>query len=635
MIVQNIWGLLLLLSIPLLVVIYVIKQEHKERSVSSTYLWHLSERFLKKRMPIKRLSGLLAFLLQLAILALLALSATQPAVRMGQIFGHIVVIDASASMQTEQDGVTRFEAAVAETKKLAKSGLCSSMTIIFASDTPSCPVMGGSAQEALYALDEAVCGYGGCDLYETMNLVREAYARMGSAKVTFYTDTEYADVENVEVVDMRRGEKNVAVTGLTHTADRFTGTLVSYGEDREVTVGLFIDGKIADTRTVSCVNGVPATVVFDSDVSSFKEATLRFDLEDALEADNSYSVMGKRAETVSVLVTGTETLFFETGFAALGNCDVTVKESYDTADDGAYDLYIFSGNVPKGDSFPKKGMSIGFAQANAVDDRHYEGTLLGTLNVRMRWVFDEGLVPKYMKMMEIDPLMEGLETAMADVYVRAALACHEMDNYYYYNSTRGDYLASISSSGYQWAPVCGFAKYGGSAIAACGRVLGNGSRQYLFMFPLSESNLAMTPAFMILLENACRLASAPSIPQTCYAVGEAVEITLKHNAEDALVVQPDGTKIDLLRQKTSFIPTQPGIHTLTYDHNKQSREASFFVHIAAEEYETYRAESIYLSKTAERSEAGELLYDPMLPLMAVILSALLIFEWGYHYRGKY
>ena len=54
MILSNLWGLLLLLAIPVLILIYIIKRENRERAVSGTYLWHLSERFLKKRLPIKR-----------------------------------------------------------------------------------------------------------------------------------------------------------------------------------------------------------------------------------------------------------------------------------------------------------------------------------------------------------------------------------------------------------------------------------------------------------------------------------------------------------------------------------------------------------------------------------------------------
>ena len=171
MIFPNLWGLLLLLAIPVLILIYVIKREYRERAVSDTYLWRLSEKFLKKRLPIKRASVFPIFLLQLIILSLFAVSAMQPAMTIGQFSGKIVVIDASASMLTEVDGVSRFDAAVAEAKDIAESGLCPSMTVIIASDTPSCPVMGGSMSEALDALDNAACGYGGIDLYETMKLV--------------------------------------------------------------------------------------------------------------------------------------------------------------------------------------------------------------------------------------------------------------------------------------------------------------------------------------------------------------------------------------------------------------------------------------------------------------------------------
>ena len=636
MILENLWGLLLLLSIPVLILIYIIKQEHKERRVSSTYLWHLSERFLKKRLPIKRLTSLIAFMLQLTLLALLAFSATRPAVALGQVSGHIVVIDASASMQTEQDGVTRFEAAVAEVKAIAESGLCSSMTVIIASDTPACPVMGGSVNEAVNALEDVSCSFGGCDLYGTMKLVREAYARMGSAKVTFYTDTTYEDVENVTVVDMRRDEKNVAITSLTHAGGEFEGTLVSFGEDREVTVGLYLDGTIVDTRTVACLDGETATVTFDHDTHAFKEATLRFELADALPLDNSYSVMGKQSETVSVLVTGTETLFFETGFAALGNCDVTVKEEYERSDDGAYDLYIFSGNVPKRDSFPRKGMTIGFAQSEDFSSHiniggglrpsrpvHGDGVLLGDVNVHHSSIYEYGLNITYGPLLTVDPLLEGMEDALTEVYVRNTLVCADLD----------DLHTLVNPSRFAWTSVLEPLERSNSV--ACRRILSSGHRQYLFLFPLSESNLPMTPAFIMLLENACKLASAPSIPQTRYAVGETVEITLRDQAKDPVMQAPDETKTELKVKAPTFIPSIPGIHTLTYDYNKQTREASFFVHIPVAEYETYSAQTLYLSKTYVPNTEGEMLSNTMLPLIAVILTALLLFEWGYHYRGKY
>ena len=610
MILENLWGLLLLLSIPLLIVIYIIKQDHKERTVSSTYLWHLSEKFLKKRLPIKRITSLTAFLLQLAILTLLALSATQPAVSLGQISGQIVIIDASASMQTELDGVTRFDAAVAKVKALAQSGVCSSMTVIIASDTPACIVTGGSTSQALSALERASCGYGGCDIYESMRLAREAYAHMGTAKVTLYTDTQYAEVENVSVVDMNRGEVNVAITALTHMGGTFEGTLTSYGEDRDVTVGLSVDGVVVDTALVSLVDGQPTQVKFTNQPSRFGLATLFFDIEDGLAQDNAYSVVGKSTEKASVLVVGTDTLFFEEGFSALGNCDVTLEEQYDTAYEGNYDLYLFNGCVPEKDIFPKNGITLGFTQLGVqyrlLDDIQTPGGARGHGNAIVHSFLRDDLT--------VDPLMEGVDNALMDVYIRK------------YVDT---YIAPTVTPA--WTPLLGVSSRYPMGLV---RELRSGARHYLFLFPISETNLAMTPAFLMILNNAVTLALPPSLPQKAYAVGETVEMTLKKKAENPAIKQPDGTLTTLHGESPTFVATKPGLYALTYDLNNQSREAAFFVHIPILEYETYSTDTVYFSKPLETSAKDKLLSSSMLPWIAVILSALLVFEWGYHYRGK-
>lgn len=63
-------GLLGLLGIPVLILIYVIKSKYTEQTIASTYLWELSEKFLKKRKPVSKLTGILTLILQmLAVIA--------------------------------------------------------------------------------------------------------------------------------------------------------------------------------------------------------------------------------------------------------------------------------------------------------------------------------------------------------------------------------------------------------------------------------------------------------------------------------------------------------------------------------------------------------------------------------------
>ncbi|MCM1394388.1 MAG: BatA domain-containing protein, partial [[Eubacterium] siraeum] len=64
-------GLLGLLGIPIIILIYIIKSKYTEQTIASTYLWTLSEKFLKKRKPISKITGIITLILQtLSVLVL-------------------------------------------------------------------------------------------------------------------------------------------------------------------------------------------------------------------------------------------------------------------------------------------------------------------------------------------------------------------------------------------------------------------------------------------------------------------------------------------------------------------------------------------------------------------------------------
>lgn len=65
-------GFLGLLAIPVLILIYIIKNKYTEQVVASTYLWTLSERFLKRKNPVNKITGIISLILQ--ILAVTAIS---------------------------------------------------------------------------------------------------------------------------------------------------------------------------------------------------------------------------------------------------------------------------------------------------------------------------------------------------------------------------------------------------------------------------------------------------------------------------------------------------------------------------------------------------------------------------------
>ena len=71
-------GLLGLIGIPILIIIYIIKQKYTEQTIASTYIWTLSEKFLKRRNPFSRITGLISLILQILAITLVSLAIAHP-----------------------------------------------------------------------------------------------------------------------------------------------------------------------------------------------------------------------------------------------------------------------------------------------------------------------------------------------------------------------------------------------------------------------------------------------------------------------------------------------------------------------------------------------------------------------------
>ena len=116
------FGLLGLIGIPVLIVIYIIKSKYTEQTVSSTYLWELSERFLKKRKRVSKLTGIISLILQILVVAAASLLIAHPVFTIPNAADdYYFILDGSASMNMTDGGETRFERAQREITSIIDS----------------------------------------------------------------------------------------------------------------------------------------------------------------------------------------------------------------------------------------------------------------------------------------------------------------------------------------------------------------------------------------------------------------------------------------------------------------------------------------------------------------------------------
>ncbi|MCH5155757.1 MAG: VWA domain-containing protein [Clostridiales bacterium] len=412
-------GLLGLLGLAVLLIIYIIKPNYQQKLVSSTFIWKLSLKYKKKRIPINKLRNLLLLLCQILILILLAFILAQPAVvdkGMKRDNEKVAVIDASASMlavaQYDEEKYTRFERAVDEVIELAnetfeKDG---TLTIILAGAEPETLFfrVKSDAQSEVFsklaelksARDEsfnpAYCTYGSADIAGAMAVAETVTVANPMAEVLLYTGKTYLNKNGVNVVDMSRGaeEINVAILDVRAVLEEgyytFYADVVSYGGNSEVDIDWLIN--------VSVYGGVDAepvrekmhkylykdevtTVVFDTNskkradgsdrpvtdyVYEYFSATASTSVKgDAIAEDNSVTLYGGVKPMLKVQYASiSPNIFFSSALMSIANAlrnrwDVDIDEvrgTSDTPKTNGYDLYIFEHRMPA--SVPTDGVVI-------------------------------------------------------------------------------------------------------------------------------------------------------------------------------------------------------------------------------------------------------------------------------------
>ena len=593
-------GLWLIMSVPLLILIYFLLRRHRDTAVGSTYIWRLSDKHLKRRTPVRTFYAGAAFFMQLAVLCLCALGALSPVVSTGRDRSLTIILDVSGSMQTVSDGGSRFDRAVDSAHKLIRTSGARSVTVIAAGDEPCCVVTGGTPAKARDALGSLSCGWGSCDLTAAARLAGAVNRDSAAGRTVIYTDVDISSVQNAEVTDMRAGEIDYAASCLSQTAGGFCGTVTSYGEDRWLSVRLYLDGNEAGVQSVFCRDGVPETVVFDVGSPDFSLASMSVSSgrPDGIAADDTCCLIGRSRSSVSVLVAGQDTVFFEDAPAALGGCRVTVTDEYRAAFDGRYDLYILCGGLPADDKMlPKGGLSLLFADAS---EELVEGARLVGLPVSTRTRGDA------LSYVGDDPLFAGTEELLGRVSVGRQV----------YPELLGGWTALS----------CFVSSASESSLV---RVTDEGNRQYLFLFGTRDSNLSLTPAFLILLDNAMNMAAKMPVGRTSYRVGETVVPDLPDGVGSFSVRCPDGSEAVLAPSGAGFVPRMPGLHTLTFEQDGTQDELPFVVTIPESEYASVFEGDVILP--AARDDAAS--DTSAVPFICAAAMLLLLIEWGYLCRG--
>lgn len=293
-------GLLGLLGVVALIIIYIIKPNFQNKYVSSTYVWKLSLKYRKRKIPTSKLRNILLIICQVLILVSCALILAQPNLILKQQIKEtevIAIIDSSASMRTEcadADYIdqTRFEKAVEEVKILSdevfsENGFFSVILADANSTYLQYRINLDTSQDLDASLDELLkgdtaCSFGSSNMDAAIDLCEEVLDENPYAEIVIYTDSEYISIpDGIKVVNLANSEEgkewNAGI--LDAYAELYEGFYVfnvdiaTYGRSETVKLCLDIYGAnpssdFPDGFTypfdyyINCIDGETMRVVF-------------------------------------------------------------------------------------------------------------------------------------------------------------------------------------------------------------------------------------------------------------------------------------------------------------------------------------------------------------------------------------
>lgn len=605
-------GLLGLIGIPIVIIIYILRSKFTELTVTSTYIWTLSERFFKKKNPLSGLTGIISLILQILMILFISLAIARPIfVVPNSASEYCFVIDASGSMNYKDGVRTRFDMAKDYIAgEISSSKLGSSYTLISVSSEAN--VVYERLTDKKLATDmlrDLECSDGTADNSSALAKAQTYFNENPSTITYFVTDNDYESHENVEIVNLgSQNTKNYAISdvdgGITEGRLVVSLNVISYASDASIDVELYIDDakRSSASKTVSVKAGEKTPVELSASAKGYDSFRVVIKNRDALMADNEIiSYNRDSSESYSILIVSETPFFLEASLDVLtdSKVDTVSPESY--TGEGDYGLYIFHAFTPE--KLPDAAVWL-INSNHSVEDSGFG--IRGSI--------------------ELDEPSQIEKSASTSTQARKLLSGVDGRNIFIseYVKYSGMYTKFTTLFSYASNPV----------IMAGVNALGN--REVVFAFDLHTSDIALSSDFAPLMSNLLNYSCPDIVDGSEYSCGENVDVNITANMSTVKAISPSGeeTYIDTSTDIGSFRLEKVGTYTIEVLSGTEKK--NYYVYSCAPEEEsepsTLKASfSLAGEQQYERTD-GE--YDPLV-LLFVLLAVVFAADWMVFCYEKY
>ncbi|HKS37747.1 MAG TPA: BatA and WFA domain-containing protein, partial [Verrucomicrobiae bacterium] len=351
-------------AIPVVILFYMLKRKRVVRLVSSTLLWQKFLAETQASAPFQRLRHNWLLILQLIMLTLAILALARPYFA-GKVTGgrlQVVILDASASMQSTDESPSRFEKARGEAFKLVDSLRdTDQMVVLQAAAHTDVKQSATSEKSALRrALQSATVTDSTTRLNEALKMAESLTRDNNDAEVHLFSDGAAPGMKELENKGLRlvyhrvgQGANNLGIVSLDvrpnpENPDQraiFSSVANFFPDEQKTEVELLFDGQLIEAKALTIPPTNTTPVVFLAAQPHDGVFTVRLTAKDDLKADNQASIVSMLPLPVKVLLVTQGNRFLEKALKSAGKVELAMASSL-TEEKPDFDLVVLDDVVP-------------------------------------------------------------------------------------------------------------------------------------------------------------------------------------------------------------------------------------------------------------------------------------------------
>ena len=370
-----VWGALAFgVTIPIVILLYLLKLKRVRTEISSTILWRRSIEDLMANAPFQRLRRNLLLYLQILVLLLLVLALMRPFLRWAAIAEQnlIVLIDRSASMQSTDVEPSRLEVAKKRALELVRDMSRGDRAAVLAFSDHAEVIQ--PLTDDRMKLERAIRAIRPTDaatkIEDSLAIARALSldsrpgegAVSGRSELYIISDGRF-DVRNMSLNDLPRvayvgvgqAANNLAIVdldlretlGTTRTSEIFVGIQNFSPSPRSSELRLLIDNMLVDAKQVDLEPLATKAAIFRKIPAIAGVVEVRLQAQDDLEVDNVARGVLRLKNRYDVLLVGESNYFVERLLTLQPDLSVRLATPGGYSPDQAHDLVIFNGWTPE------------------------------------------------------------------------------------------------------------------------------------------------------------------------------------------------------------------------------------------------------------------------------------------------